>query len=318
MYFTFLALCSQLALVDLLLSKCCGNLTSGCWQMIHHPPETDPEQLLSTVKDSHLIYPVLVDKQDMASENHHLIGLVPPGSIAFVVPKGERDNYPKKLMMAVFEAWPVLILTILLSILAGVFLWLLVSVYLFFLFLPCDSGGVRDSEISWQNELNGKSVSRWQRGRLCLFNFRSNVQNYVFYTIIEGQFLEKNCNDFVTFVSLPGSLLAGRSNLFTVCQFSVCSSLGIVTTVQSIIVGNLETLIGQFFTLWSVEGWRTDEDQIIAGWNDEERISNRFIAIDLFRNSLLLILSIKICWKFILWKKIDIEIEWELLPWNFW
>lgn len=113
------------ALVDLLLSKCCGNLTSGCWQMIHHPPETDPEQLLSTVKDSHLIYPVLVDKQDMASENHHLIGLVPPGSIAFVVPKGERDNYPKKLMMAVFEAWPVLILTILLSILAGVFLWLL-------------------------------------------------------------------------------------------------------------------------------------------------------------------------------------------------
>ena len=136
MYFTFLALCSQLALVDLLLSKCCGNLTSGCWQMIHHPPETDPEQLLSTVKDSHLIYPVLVDKQDMASENHHLIGLVPPGSIAFVVPKGERDNYPKKLMMAVFEAWPVLILTILLSILAGVFLWLLVSVYLFFPFSP--------------------------------------------------------------------------------------------------------------------------------------------------------------------------------------
>lgn len=46
--------------------------------MIHHSPETDPEQLLSTVKDSHLIYPVLVDKQDMASENHHLIGLVPP------------------------------------------------------------------------------------------------------------------------------------------------------------------------------------------------------------------------------------------------
>lgn len=104
--------------------------------MIHHPPETDPEQLLNTVKDSHLIYPVLVDKQDMASENHHLIGLVPPGSIAFVVPKGERDNYPKKLMMAVFEAWPVLILTILLSILAGVFLWLLVSVYLFFPFSP--------------------------------------------------------------------------------------------------------------------------------------------------------------------------------------
>lgn len=99
--------------------------SSSCWEVIHRSPETDPEQLRSTVKDSHIIYPVLVDKQDMASENRHLIGLVPPGSIAFIVPKGEPDSYPKKLLMAVFEAWPVLILTILLSILAGAFLWLL-------------------------------------------------------------------------------------------------------------------------------------------------------------------------------------------------
>lgn len=70
-----------------------------------------------------------------------------------------------------------------------------------------------------------------------------------FIRLLRANFWKKNCNDFVTFVSLPGSLLAGRSNLFTVCQFSVCSSLGIVTTVQSIVVGNLETLIGQFFTL---------------------------------------------------------------------
>lgn len=113
------------ALVNLMLNKCCGNLTSSCWEVIHRSPETDPEQLRSTVKDSHIIYPVLVDKQDMTSENRHLIGLVPPGSIAFIVPKGEPDSYPKKLLMAVFEAWPVLILTILLSILAGAFLWLL-------------------------------------------------------------------------------------------------------------------------------------------------------------------------------------------------
>jgi len=67
-----------------------------------------------------------VDKQDAAGNlDHKLISLIPPASIAFVVPRGKRESYPKKLLMSVFEAWPVLILTILLSLLAGVFLWLL-------------------------------------------------------------------------------------------------------------------------------------------------------------------------------------------------
>ena len=127
-----LGLCSQTALLNLMLNKCCGNHSSSCWQVVHHPPEKDPERLLNTARDSQVIYPVLVDKQDPASDNLNLIGLVPPASIAFVVPKGKRESYPKKLLMAVFEAWPVLILTILLSILAGVFLWLLVSGNLFF------------------------------------------------------------------------------------------------------------------------------------------------------------------------------------------
>jgi len=93
---------------------------------MHHPPEKDPEQLLRVARDIHVIYPVIVDKQDAAGNlDHNLISLIPPSSIAFVVPRGKRESYPKKLLMSVFEAWPVLILTILLSLLAGVFLWLL-------------------------------------------------------------------------------------------------------------------------------------------------------------------------------------------------
>ena len=110
-----------------MLNKCCGNNNSSCWQVMYQPPETDPEQLLRVPRDSHVIYPVLVDKQDAADEKLNMIGLIPPASIAFVVPKGKRESYPKKLLMSVFEAWPVLILTILLSILAGAFLWVLVS-----------------------------------------------------------------------------------------------------------------------------------------------------------------------------------------------
>ena len=115
------------ALLKLLLSKCCGNYSLNCWKVIYQPPETDPEQLLRSARDSHVIFPVIVDKQEATDEKLKMISLIPPASIAFVVPKGKRESYPKKLLMSVFEAWPVLILTILLSILAGVFLWLLVS-----------------------------------------------------------------------------------------------------------------------------------------------------------------------------------------------
>jgi len=113
------------ALLRLMLSKCCGNYSLNCWEVIYEPPETDAEQLLRKARDSQVIFPVIVDKQEATNENLNIISLVPPASLAFVVPKGKRESYPKKLLMSVFEAWPVLILTILLSILAGVFLWLL-------------------------------------------------------------------------------------------------------------------------------------------------------------------------------------------------
>ena len=113
------------ALLKLMLNKCCGN--QSCWQVMHLPPETDPQQILRVTRDSHVIYPVLVNKQDPANEKLNMIGLIPPASTAFVVPKGKRESYPKKLLMSVFEAWPVLILTLLLSVLSGVLLWILVS-----------------------------------------------------------------------------------------------------------------------------------------------------------------------------------------------
>ena len=110
-----------------MLTKCCGNHTPSCWQVTYHPPVKNPEQLLRLSRDSHVIYPVIVDKQETLSLDHNLISLIPPSSIGFVVPRGKRESFPKKLLMSVFEAWPVLILTILLSVLAGVLLWLLVS-----------------------------------------------------------------------------------------------------------------------------------------------------------------------------------------------
>ncbi|XP_068674888.1 uncharacterized protein [Montipora foliosa] len=113
----------------LMLGKCCGNEIPACWNISHYPPEKHAERLLSTARDSHVIYPIIVDKQEAADMERNLISLMPSTSIAFVVPRGQRESYPKKLLMSVFEAWPVLILAILLSLLAGAFLWFLDTWY---------------------------------------------------------------------------------------------------------------------------------------------------------------------------------------------
>lgn len=112
-----------------MLSTCCGNLTPSCWHVEHYKPISDSSRLLFDTSNSHIIYPIIVDSLDPLANPDNMIGLIPPSSIAFVVPKGKRESYPKKLLMSVFEAWPVLILTMLLSILAGIILWLTVSTW---------------------------------------------------------------------------------------------------------------------------------------------------------------------------------------------
>ncbi|XP_031568614.1 uncharacterized protein LOC116303242 isoform X2 [Actinia tenebrosa] len=110
--------------LDLMLSKCCGNHTPSCWHLHHYEPISNPSRLLFEVSNAHIVYPVIVDSQDPLENPANMIGLIPPSSISFVVLKDKRESFPKKLLMSVFEAWPVLILTLLLSILAGIVLWL--------------------------------------------------------------------------------------------------------------------------------------------------------------------------------------------------
>lgn len=106
-----------------MLRQCCGNAT--CWQIQHDKqPVSDLQKLLSVGEmTSSIVYPILVDVQDTSPNT---VGLIPTSGVAFVVPKGKSQSYPMKLLQSVFDAWPVLILTFLLSVLAGIFLWAMV------------------------------------------------------------------------------------------------------------------------------------------------------------------------------------------------
>ena len=113
-------------MLNLLLTECCGNNTPACWRVDHDDnPVTDVSSLSVAFGslNADIFYPVIVDVQD---DKDNMIGLIPPTGVAFVVPKDKGKSFPKKLLMSVFEAWPVLILTLLLSILAGIVLWITV------------------------------------------------------------------------------------------------------------------------------------------------------------------------------------------------
>ncbi|XP_032235140.1 uncharacterized protein LOC5510096 isoform X2 [Nematostella vectensis] len=115
-------------ILRMLLHKCCEpdpSQNALCLEIYHKSPRNDSDRLLLETSTADIIYPTLVDLKTSVAPNAgaEMIGLIPPSSIAFVVPKGKLVSFPMKLLSAVFEAWPVLIFTLLLSICSGTLLW---------------------------------------------------------------------------------------------------------------------------------------------------------------------------------------------------
>jgi len=72
--------------------------------------------------------PLVVNfKESGLRSQKNVVPMLPHTGVAFVVRRDRVENdYSLQLLSAVFGAWPVLVLTLLLSVLAGVIAWALV------------------------------------------------------------------------------------------------------------------------------------------------------------------------------------------------
>lgn len=108
----------MIGVLEVLLYECCQYSTN----LIANSSATDEPDLK---------LPVVVNLEaDCNSKKHsnlvNLVPMVPGAGIAFVVFKGTRSL---EMLKSLFTTWPVLLLTLILSFIAGIIAWLLVRFF---------------------------------------------------------------------------------------------------------------------------------------------------------------------------------------------
>ena len=98
--------------------------------------------------------PIYGDMKDITFQNHPFYPVVESPGVVFIVKKEDSSNAAKAVMEAVFQGWPVLLLTLIMAALSGIVVWALVSV------LNVMFTAVKQSIIRGNTEfnLNGKMI----------------------------------------------------------------------------------------------------------------------------------------------------------------
>ena len=109
--FTFL-----IDFLEILLSECCQY-------------STDLIANSSAADEPDLRLPVVVNLEvDWNSKKHsNLVPMIPGAGITFVVVKGNKGTQSLEMLRSLFTTWPVLLLILMLSFIAGIIAWFLVG-----------------------------------------------------------------------------------------------------------------------------------------------------------------------------------------------
>lgn len=71
--------------------------------------------------------PIYGDMKDVTFQSHPFYPVVESPGVVFIVKKEDSSNAAQAVMEAVFQGWPVLLLTLIMAALSGIVVWALVS-----------------------------------------------------------------------------------------------------------------------------------------------------------------------------------------------
>ena len=78
--------------------------------------------------DSDITLPVILNYKETGLQSQNkVVPILPYTGVAFVVKREDKKNLPIKILSSIFSSWPVLVITLLLSVLAGIVAWTLVN-----------------------------------------------------------------------------------------------------------------------------------------------------------------------------------------------
>lgn len=120
--------------LDKLFKHCCG----GCVNLSYTSrPYNDSEEVKKHIGNNGSLLSLTVygDMKDIKFQTYPFYPVVESPGVVFIVKKEDSSAAATAVMKAVFQGWPVLLLTLIMAALSGIIVWALVRITILTFFL---------------------------------------------------------------------------------------------------------------------------------------------------------------------------------------
>lgn len=116
--------------LDKLFKHCCGDCVNLSYSAT---PFNDSEEVKKNVGNNGSLVSLTVygEMKEVRFQNYPFYPVVESPGVVFIVKKEDSSAAATAVMQAVFQGWPVLLLTLIMAALSGIIIWALVSCSLF-------------------------------------------------------------------------------------------------------------------------------------------------------------------------------------------
>ncbi len=112
--------------LDEIVKHCCKGHTNITYEKL---PLNDSEVVKDHIGENGTVisFPVYGEMKDTAFQNFPYMPVVEAPGVVFIMTNEDSANAAQAVMDAVFQGWPVLVLTLVMAALSGIIIWALVS-----------------------------------------------------------------------------------------------------------------------------------------------------------------------------------------------
>ena len=115
---------------EVVLKKLIGSCCKTCWKLNISNKVSRQSITAGEIEDSTDLVLPYSSKDNVKHHGMEFVSLVSNPSVVYITKKESASAIPRKLIGTILNAWPVLIVALLLSVVSGVFLWFLVRIFL--------------------------------------------------------------------------------------------------------------------------------------------------------------------------------------------
>ena len=113
-------------MLDNIIHECCNGHTNISYTTL---PLNDSEVVKDHIGENGTVisFPVYGEMKDTTFQNFPYMPVVEAPGVVFIMTNEDSANAAQAVMDAVFQGWPVLVLTLVMAALSGIIIWALVS-----------------------------------------------------------------------------------------------------------------------------------------------------------------------------------------------